>query len=86
VSRDDFWRHFLGTVERDLREKVPTESGRGHTTRRIGAEEVDLVVEISPDKLLRALGHKAAESSKGVSSLRGGAVRVRVVARRPVKP
>ena len=81
MSIGDRWVLRLGTLTHQLIRRVRTADGHGLTSEVVGEETVTLVVEIDGDKLIRALGYKAAKASKGVSTLQGGAIKVRVVAR-----
>ncbi len=72
----------LGTIRQDLTERVPTASGQGYTTRRVGEEEVDLILEIDPAAVRRRLGRRAASSARGRAWAAGNAFLVRVTNRR----
>jgi hypothetical protein len=69
----------------EVTKRVPlegeTDARRGFTTVPDGVLECDFEVEVDVERLVRAIGRRAAFSSKGISKLQGGAVVVRALSR-----
>lgn len=69
------------TFERTKRVDLTREDGsvKGFTTVPNGVREVDLVIEVHEEELIRAIGRRAAFSKRGTTKLQAGAIVVRVV-------
>lgn len=60
-------------------ESTTASGGKCSTSMANGTREVDLVIEIHEEELIRAIGRRAAFSKRGVTKLQAGAIVVRVV-------